>query len=303
MGRLDAMAGGALHGYYVYAPVNKYLGRIQPQLSDAEREERAGCSADAYIKALQASHKSIKETIESEGIECDYARKGWVFYTDLVSRKGLASALALGSRRGYSDWVRRTLEQLLDRSGVRTSLDGAESLESATWQPAKWVGGILGAALRSPQVELFTRTCVQRVEREVKEYPVYTDHGIIRSRHVVNATETHTPIVFENFLGLFPNLITTYKEQGIHLGGGPASIKPRVGVRGPLAWFTRIASGGMVLGSNNTAVSPRRAGKSEPSRFITRYCCASVGTNWEDAPCESPMNGLAPPRRLLTSFP
>jgi len=100
----------------------------------------------------------------------------------------------------------------------------------------------------------------------------------------VNATEAHTPTVFKNFLGPFLNLITTYKEQGIHLEGGPASIKSRVGVSGPLAWFTRIASGGMVLGSDNTAVSPRRAGRSEPSRFITRYCCATVVTNWEDAP-------------------
>ena len=39
-----------------------------------------------------------------------------------------------------------------------------------------------------------------------------------------------------------------------------------------------------MLGSDNTAVSPRRAGRSEPSRFITRYCCATVVTNWENAP-------------------
>ena len=284
-GGIVVMAGGALHGYYVYAPVKKYLGLTQPQLTDGERDERAACFADAYVKALQASHESIKETMESEGIECDYARKGWLFYTDPVAREGLVeSSLALGSRRGYSDWVRRTPEQLLDRSGLRTSLDGAESLESATWHPAKWVWGILGAALRSPQVELFTRTSVQRVEREGEEYAVHTDRGIIRSRHVVNATEAHTPTVFENFLGPFPNLITPYKEQGVHLEGGPASIKPRVAVNGPLAWFTRIASGGMVLGSDNTAVPPLRAGRSEPSRFITRFCCASLGTKWEHAP-------------------
>ena len=222
--------------------------------------------------------------MESEGIECDYARKGWLFYTDPVAREGLESSLALGSRRGYSDWVRRTPEQLLGRSGLRTSLDGAESLESATWHPAKWVWGILGVSLRSPQVELFTRTAVRRVEREGDEYAVHTARGIIRSRYVVNATEAHTPTVFGNFLDAFPDLITPYKEQGLHLEGGPSSIEPRVAVNGPLAWFTRIASGGMVLGSDNTAVSPRRAGRSEPSRFITRYCCASVGTNWENAP-------------------
>ena len=104
--------------------MNKYLGLIQPQLSDAEREERAGCFADAYVKALQASHESIKEAMEFEGIECDYARRGWVFYTDPLASEGLASSLALGSRRGYLDWVRRTPEQLLDRSGVRTSWTG-----------------------------------------------------------------------------------------------------------------------------------------------------------------------------------
>ena len=283
-GGIVVMAGGHLHGYYVYERVIKYLTKRQPELPSAERDELAARFSDAYVKALHASHRMIQRTIESEGIDCDYARKGWVFFTDPVAREGLEASLALAERLDHSDWVRRTPEQVRERSGVKTLLDGAESLGSATWHPAKWVWGILGAALQNPSVQLFTRTTVRQVERDGDLYVVETDRGTIRSRCVVNATESHTPVVFKNFLSPFPDLITPYKEQAVYAEGGPASMQPQVGVSGPLGYFTRVAGGGIVFGSDNTAVKPRQAGRIEPSRFITRYCCTLIARHWDPAP-------------------
>jgi glycine/D-amino acid oxidase-like deaminating enzyme len=125
---------------------------------------------------------------------------------------------------------------------------------------------------------------VTRVERDGDGYAVHTDRGTVWARHVVNATESHTPVVFGNFLDPFPDLITPYREQGMRAEGGPATMKPGVGVSGPLGWFARLAAGGFVFGSDDTEVAPRQAGRVEPSRFITRYRSTTVGENWEPAP-------------------
>ena len=283
-GGIVVMAGGHLHGYFVYETVSEYLLDKQPQLTAGERDELAARFTDAYVQALQASHGMIKETIDTEGIDCDYTRRGWVFFADAIHRHDVEASLALGKRLGHLDWVSRTSQEVRERSGAATSFDGAESVGSATWHPAKWVWGILGVALQSSAVHLFTRTTVQNVERDGEFYAVHTDRGTIRSRYVVNATESHTPTVFKNFLAPFPDLIAPYKEQGVHAEGGPASMKPRVGITGPLGFFTRVAGGGIVFGSDNTAVAPDQVDQTKPSRFITRFRCAAIGKYWGWAP-------------------
>ena len=278
------MAGGNYHGFYVYEPVLKYLTAMRADLTTAAREELAASFADVYVRAVQASHESIAETIKTEGIDCDYARKGWVFFTDEVSQPRLETSLALGNRLGHSDWVRRTPRQIRERSGVATDLDGAESLASATWHPARWVWGILAAALQNPGVDLFTNTAVTSVRRDCDHYLIRTERGDIRARCVVNATESHTPTVFKDFLAPFPDLVTPYKEQGMHAQGGPVGMEPRVGISGYLGWYARIASGGMVFGSDHTPVGNHEAGRNMPSRFITRYVAAAMAQHWDPEP-------------------
>lgn len=283
-GGIVVMAGGTCHGYYVYQPVLRYLTRTQPEMSSEERDTQAIAFADVYVKAVHASHEMIARTIETERIDCDYARKGWMFFTDPVAQPNLEASFAFASRMGHSDWVRHQPDQVRERSGVNTSLDGAESQGSATWHPAKWVWGILKVALRNPNVELFTRTTVQAIERDGSFYVVNTDRGTIRTRHVVNATESHTPAVFKKFLSPFPDLITPYREQGMHAAGGPSSMTPQIGVSGPLGWFSRVASGGIVFGSDHTPVKQNQAGGNEPSRFITRFESTEIGKHWSPEP-------------------
>lgn len=297
------MAGGNYHGFYVYEPVLKYLIETRGDLTTTAREELAATFADIYVRAVQASHESIVNTIKVESIDCDYARKGWVFFTDEVSQQQLETSLALGDRLGHSDWVRRTPRQIRERSGVATALDGAESLASATWHPAKWVWGIIEAALRNSHVHLFTRTAVAKVQRDGDRYLVRTERGDIRARCVVNATESHTPVVFKDFLAPFPNLITPHKEQGMHGEGGPASIVPRVGVSGYLGWYSRIASGGIVFGSDHTPVANHEAGNNMPSRFITRYVAAAMAQHWTPDPMRITHEWTGTTSTTLDKFP
>lgn len=226
------MAGAHFHGYYVYERVFDYLRKRQPEMSSRDCDNLGVNFAEVYVQALQASHEMIKETIESEGIDCDYARRGWVFFTDPPDIKSLEAALALARRCGWSDFVRRTPEQVREGSGVKTNLDGAESVGSATWHPAKWVWGILEVALRNPNIQLFTHTPVQRVVRDGDFYQVHTHRGFIRSRYLVNATESHTPAILKDFLKPFPDLISPHKAQGVHAEGGPESMNPLVAVSG-----------------------------------------------------------------------
>ena len=283
-GGIVVMAGGIYHGFYVYEPVLEYLKARRPDMSAADRDELAASFAAVYVRAVQASHEAIEATIRAEGIDCDYARRGWVFFVDAQASRKLEASLALGRRLGHSDWVRRSPEEVRERSGAATDLDGAESLASATWHPARWVWGILEAAQRSPHVELFTRTAVQSVQRDGDHYLVRTGRGDIRARCVVNATESHTSTLFKEFLVPFPDLIRPHKEQGMYAEGGPSSMEPRVGISGYLGWYVRAASGGIVFGSDHTPVAPSRAGRSRPSRFITRYTAAAMEKHWDPEP-------------------
>ena len=107
------MSGGSYGGYYVYVPVLEYLTKTQPEISPEERDELSTRFARAYVRAVQASHEMIKRTIETEGINCDYARKGWVVFTDPVAQSSLEASFALASRLENSDRVRRGPEQVL----------------------------------------------------------------------------------------------------------------------------------------------------------------------------------------------
>ena len=283
-GGIVVMAGGIYHGFYVYEPVLEYLKATRADMSAADRDELAASFAAVYVRAVQASHESIEATIRAEGIDCDYARRGWVFFVDTQASKKLEASLALGSRLGHSDWVRRAPGEVRRRSGAATELDGAESLASATWHPAKWVWSILEAALRKPHVSLFTRTEVNSVRRDGENYIVRTPRGAIRARCVVNATEAHTSTLFKDFLTPFPDLIRPHKEQGMYGEGGPPSMAPRVGISGYLGWYVKVASGGIVFGSDHTPVAPSLAGKTRPSRFITRYTAADMEKHWDPEP-------------------
>jgi glycine/D-amino acid oxidase-like deaminating enzyme len=70
----------------------------------------------------------------------------------------------------------------------------------------------------------------------------------------------------------------------MHAEGGPASMKRSVAVTGPLGWFGRLPSGGMIFGSDNTPVHPANMDSTRASRFITRTRCAKICETWGATP-------------------
>ena len=62
--------------------------------------------ADVYVRALHASHELIFETIETEGIECDYVRRGQVHVGEEADATDVEAALSLAGKLGHDDYRR-----------------------------------------------------------------------------------------------------------------------------------------------------------------------------------------------------
>ena len=280
------MAGGAYHGYYVYRSVLKYLPEIRPELAEDECSEIAGQFADVYVRALHASHELILETIENEGIECDYVRRGQVHIGEEADRTDVEAALSLAGKLGHDDYQRLHPKEVKRMSGAESQLDGAVSVGAGTWHPAKWVWGILQAAIASGKVRLFTRTAARAVERDGDGYLVRTDRGDIRTQNVVNATDSHTQRLFDSWLDVYPDrrLVWPYRVQGIYAEPAPAAIPTGVGVITGLGFFSKIPKGGTVFGTDHSPVKPDEAGRIDPSRFVTKFMCAELSRLWGAIP-------------------
>lgn len=283
-GGVCVMAGGAYHGFYIVPGVSAYLQRIRPELSAEQRDAIVTRFAGVYVRALHASHEQIRATIAAEGIECDYARLGWIHVPDEADRPKLESSLALARRLGHDDWAPISAADIHARSGANAELDGAVSSGSATWHPAKWVWGTLTAALKNPSVRIFTRTAALRVERLAEGFAVHTDRGSIRARYVINASDSHTPQLFAEYLHAFPDLVTPYRVQAIYAEGGPPLLPKQVNVSNKLGFYARTRAGGVLFGTDHSRITPAEAGGNEPSRFITRLMCAEMGDQWDSGP-------------------
>jgi len=280
------MAGGAYHGYYVYRSVLSYLPKVRPELSEAERSDMARQFANVYVRALHASHKLIRQTIQTEGIECDYVQRGQVHISDQTDLAEIEAALALAEDLGHDDYQRLDCREIWKASGAASELGGALSKGGGTWHPAKWVWGLLEAALASEKVQFYSRTAATAVERDGSGYVVHTDRGTIRTPHVVNATDSHTQSLFDNWLDIYPDqrLVWPYRVQGIHAEPGPASIPAGVGIITGLGFFSKISQGGAIFGTDHSPVKPHQAGRIEPSRFVTKFMCAEMSRMWGPTP-------------------
>lgn len=246
-----------------------HLPAVRADLSDAQRGQLALQFARKYCSAAYRNADLIEKTIRDEGFDCDYARAGWVQARDQAEQSVLASSVQIAQEEHFVDWTSISPDEVLERSGMRVSYNAGLSKAAASWHPAKWVWCLLTKALASPNVQLFTRTRVGRVEDAGEHYNVYTDRGVIRARHVVCATEAYTPKLHAKF----HDAILPMQEQAACGDGGPATMKPHIGISG--AWWFGGRYGKRVLfGSGGSRLPDREAGRNRPSRFLSRW----VGT-------------------------
>lgn len=182
---------------------------------------------------------------------------------------GYGSEMAVTS--GFTDWTTMTPEQVREKSGMQVTHNAGFSIAAASWHPAKWVWCLLETALKKPNVQLFSQTKVTRVEDQGEHYLVHTERGTIRTRHVVNATESYTP----NLHRQFHDVIKPMQEQAASGNEGPKQMKPSVGIGG--LWFFCGRYGPRVLfGSGGSRLPDHEAGRNQPSRFLTKFVAGEL---------------------------
>lgn len=251
--------------------VQQHLSTVRSDLDSPSQERLAEQFAHKYCVAAYRNGAQIAETIEKEDFQCQYVRAGWVQSRTEEEQASLQQSVALAKQTNTTDWQSISPEEVRFRTGMHTDHDAGFSKDAASWHPAQWVWCLLQRALIKPQVNLFTRTTVQTVQQHGSEYHVITDRGIVRARHVIYATESYTPQLEPSF----SNAIIPMQEQAASGTGGPATMKPHVGISG--SWFFAGRYGKRVLfGSGGARLSDNEAGRNQPSRFLTRFVASEM---------------------------
>lgn len=307
-GRNEGLIVMGRYYYYVHHTVLAHLDRRRTDLSAAQRDGLAHEYAVAYAKSAYDNAEMIAETIQREGIDCDYVRKGWVQAANPDALERLEASTKMARETGFADWVKITKEESFEKSGMRTAGPSGFSIGAACWHPAKWCWSLMRIALRSPQVKLFTRTPVTRVEDCGDHYAVHTGRGVVRARYVINAIESQTPQLFPDF----HDIIRPMQTQAAWGESDGGSMRPGIGISGDRAFFGRDEHG-VIFGSDATRVPDREAGRNQPSRFITRFLLTElkrqfsaarihVTNEWSGTvsytPDEFPIVGLMDDKRL-----
>ena len=247
------------------------FGRARPDLDSVAQDRLARQFAAAYCTAAYRNADLIETTIRDEEFDCDYVRAGWVQERDAAGQASLQESVRMALDSGFSDWTDITPDDAREKTGMDLQHNAGLSLAAASWHPAKWVWCLLSAALKSPAVQLYTRTRVEAVDANEGEYVVHTNRGSIRTGHVVYATEAYTP----KLMSLFHNAILPMQEQAACGDSGPENMRPHVGISG--RWFFAGRYGERVLfGSGGSRLKDSEAGRNRPSHFLSKYIAGEI---------------------------
>jgi len=190
--------------------------------------------------------------------------------------RALDESVRMARETGFTDWTKISSDEVYERSGFRTSAPAGFSIGAASWHPAKWVWGLMKIALRSPNVLLFSRTKVLKVEDAGECYRVQTSRGTVLAHYVVNATESMTPLLFPEF----HNIILPTQTQAAFGESEGGTMKPRVGISSDRAFHGRHGNG-VLFGSDSTRVPDNEAGVNRPSRFITNFVLTELESRFD----------------------
>jgi len=270
-GRNEGLVVMGRYCHMVAGTVRKHLDVVRADLSPLQRDQLARQFAVVYCRAAYRNGDLVEQTIRNEGFECDYARQGWVQARDADQQQSLADSVRIAQETGMSDWTSITPEEVRQRTGMRVTHNAGFSIAAASFHPARWVFCLFRSALSTGRVELYSRTRVARVERVRDLYRVHTSRGIIECNYVVNATESYTPLLHPQF----HDRILPTQTQAASGTGGPAEIKPHVGISGTRAFFARHGES-LLVGSDATRVPDAEAGQMQPSRFITAFVLSEL---------------------------
>ena len=247
------------------------LPRARPDLDAAQREHLAEKFAEAYVHAAYKNADMIEETIREERFEVDYSRVGWVQGQTEASQEYLDYSVRESYEKGFDDWDLVEPKQVLELTGMNVGVPYGLSRRAATWHPAKWVWSLVSTAIKSDNVDFFSRTRVHRVEDTGDRYAVHTNRGTINARYVINATESYTASLHPEFIGK----LVPIQTNAAFAEGGPSAMKEHVAMGGPNSWFGKHPDG-VILGTGGIHLDYTQAGRISPSRFLTDYIIVEI---------------------------
>jgi glycine/D-amino acid oxidase-like deaminating enzyme len=151
-------------------------------------------SRDAAIAMQRAMHETVDEVgrvAAAEGIDCHWAKGGTVMLARSPAQLVRAKAEVDEAREfGFTEADLRILDAASARAmtGATEVIGGTFTPHCAAIHPARLVRG-LAEAVRRAGVVVYERTPVL----EIAPGRVVTQHGTVRARYVVRATEGYTP--------------------------------------------------------------------------------------------------------------
>jgi glycine/D-amino acid oxidase-like deaminating enzyme len=154
----------------------------------AERTDRG--RVVALLREIADSVAEIGRVIEREGIDCDFLIGGSLHIAETpLELQRLRAKIEIDRAWGIGpdDSILLDGEQTTERIAVNGVLGGRYFKHCARVQPAALVRGLADAAERTG-VTIHEHTPVTRIEPGA----VHTTYGIVRSRHIVRATEGYT---------------------------------------------------------------------------------------------------------------
>jgi glycine/D-amino acid oxidase-like deaminating enzyme len=171
----------------------KFLRRrhpgVEPEVLAIEAERQASLVLGFALRNRSLLLRIVRE----QAIACDLAARGWLFVADREDHEqGLCDEVLLAARHGEAVelWSRR---RILDEFGFASAFLGRFVPGDGTYDPVKYVGGLLRAALAGG-VELHTGVGVVALEPLAggHGHRVATTEGAVEAAHVVVATNAFT---------------------------------------------------------------------------------------------------------------
>ena len=146
--------------------------------------------AAAWYRAYDEAVDTVARLVREERIDCDFSRTGKL---KLATRPAHLEALRRSAERLHADGV-DTDTEILDRATVRAEVQserfhgGLLYKRSAQMHMGRFAHGLASAAERRG-AQVFTGTCVQRLERLRGEaHRVHTSRGTLTAQQVLLAT-------------------------------------------------------------------------------------------------------------------
>lgn len=183
----------------------------------------------------------------------------------------LNASVHVATTAGCDDWSRLAPSEVFERSGLEVEADAGFSRRAETFHPAKGVWSLLRVALKRGNVGLFSQTKVLRIEDQGEHSVVRTSRGVIRARHVVNATEAYTPALHPQF----HNVVRPLETQAA-AGRGAAARLPSVFTVSGALWFGDRRSDHVLFGADATRIPDGAAVQNRPSRFLAKFALGEM---------------------------